>query len=519
MEAVDAAREELDDEVDDEEEAQSFTMADEDNLMKHMMDCLALLAAVQKEEEQQGIPANSADTRMARNKVLMGALSTVGNSLLIDGEKPKRTTEAATAQLMNAFPVPEDAYLAQSGRKGWLPLHWALALLPLPQYNVTESDVKTLYAFDPMAMLTKHVGSESEEKGLTPAHLLCMNPVTPCIMQLIRSFTLCNATAFGSTTIVSALHVACHYGTPTVELLQHLLQLDSSQTKVNASFYGIEDCPLGHLCFNLVKRADELPNVEDILNCLLEVDKSKEVVGDAICGCLGGYYQTGVDSKDVVVADKRNSRLYGMIEMLLKANPEAATYRDTDGDHMLYLACSSNVPSELCIDIMRQILVLHNDAVREVGGDGRLPVLTAAEYCDVEVVEFLLGLYPGSASVMTSRGNSLLHLAVVDSDSSFYVSKVQYLCPRYPAMIQQRDGDGEMPVHKIQVASCFKTALALYEAGGIEQFKMPIAHPTNATYMHNGYLPLHRFIASQAHRLDSNLRSEAADMFRWLLRL
>ncbi len=67
----------------------------------------------------------------------------------------------------------------------------------------------------------------------------------------------------------------------------------------------------------------------------------------------------------------------------------------------------------------------------------------------------------------------------------------------------------------------FKTALALYEAGGIEQFKTPIAHPTKATYALNGYLPLHLFIGSECWlvKLESNLLSEQAEMLRWLLRL
>jgi hypothetical protein len=65
----------------------------------------------------------------------------------------------------------------------------------------------------------------------------------------------------------------------------------------------------------------------------------------------------------------------------------------------------------------------------------------------------------------------------------------------------------------------------LHEAGGIEQFKTPIAHPTQATYAQNGYLPLHLFIKNRFPDDDSDYRpmplvlSEVADMLRWLLRL
>ncbi len=142
---------------------------------------------------------------------------------------------------------------------------------------------------------------------------------------------------------------------------------------------------------------------------------------------------------------------------------------------------------------------------------------SAAEYCDVEVLEFLLGLYPEAASVVTSSRQNLLHLAAGDSDSSRAV-KVPFLCSRYPAMIQQRNSSGSLPVHGMQN---YNTALALYEAGGIEQFKTPFAHPTDATHSLNGYLPLHFFLSFQSNSpmTNSSAISETADMFRWLLRL
>jgi hypothetical protein len=60
----------------------------------------------------------------------------------------------------------------------------------------------------------------------------------------------------------------------------------------------------------------------------------------------------------------------------------------------------------------------------------------------------------------------------------------------------------------------------LYEAGGIEQFKTPIAHPTDANHLHYGYLPLHVLINSfWRFPSDFNPASETVDMFRWLLQL
>ena len=501
------------------ENGNPFTLVDEDFVMTLMIDCLTLLGGMQKQEQQLDIPTNNADSRMVRNKVFMGALSIVGKSLLkIDGMEQLKRSNAAVDQLVGAFSIPSNhKFFTEGSGKGWLPLHWAVVLASSDLHGVTKADVETLYSLDPMAMRTNHVADVGlMKKGLNPAHLMCMSPVTPISMQLVRSFSLCSPTAFGSATVVSALHTNCRYGTPTVELLQLLLQLDSSQTKVKVTFRFQNHCPLGQLCFNLMMRADELPNADDLMNCLLGSDKSKEVVGDALFGSLDGYERADAKSKN-----KLNGRLYRMIKMLLKANPEAAKYRSPDGNNLLHDVCWATLPSKLCIDIIKLVVALHNDAVREAGLDGWLPVHRAANGSDVEVVEFLLGLYPDAASVMTSGGDNLLHLAVPDFDpTSRAVSKVRYLCSRYPAMIHHRDGDGEIPAHRATPSHRFRALLALYEAGGVEQFKTPIAHPTVADHSENGYLSLHLFVSSHwCFPVRFNPVSDAADLFRWLLRL
>jgi ankyrin repeat protein len=532
------------DEIEDDEndDDKNVTMADEDQVMMHIMDSLVLLAAMQR-KEQADAPTNNADARMARNKVFMAATTILGLSLLgIDcKEHPNQSKNAAIDQLVKAFPLRDDAYAVKNNRKGWLPLHWAVALAPVGQYNVTKADVETLYALDPTAMQTKHVDgatsdgeedeheneneddSEDETVGLNPAHLLCMSPVTPCSMQLIRTLSVCSPTAFASATTVSALHVACRYGTPTVELLQHLLQIDSSQAKVKVSFIGDDDehCPLVQLCFNLMESADELSNAEDLVSCLLDMNKSEEVVGNALFGCLEAFAL--LKSRNGAVIDGASSRVYGMVEMLLKANPEAANHRDSRNDTLLHLMCLNSLPSKLCIDIMKLVLALHKDAVQERSSLGWLPVHCAAEFCDLEVLEFLLGLNPESATSLTSEGSNLLVFAVDDADISSATRKVPYLCSRYPEMVLQRSKWGDIPIHFAVFSANFKILPALYEAGGIEQFKTPIAHPTNATYPHNGYLPLHLFIRKQFPN-DNDGRmplplSEEADMLRWLLHL
>ena len=513
--AIQTIQEESDGENGNENDG-DFTIADEDFLMTHMMDCMLLLAAMQKQEKQH-TPANLANAQAAWNKVFLKAFSIMGTSLLpmVDGmEQPKRTT-AAIDQLLEAFPVPTTTYLSENGGKGWLPLHWALVLFPLHDSNITEADLNTLYALDPMAMQTKHIADiESVCKGLNPAHLLCISHTSPISMQLVRSFSLRSPAAFA----VNALHVACCFGTPTVELLQCLLQLDSTQTKKKVRLNNEDDfdhCPLGLLCFNLMLRADKLPNADDLVNCLLEVDKSAEVVGDAIVGCLDAYSMAEVGDAEV-----DTGHLYNLIERLLKANPEAAKHRNSDDYNLLHQVGNRSLPSQLCINIMKQILALHKDAVREADADSLLPVHYAVLSSDVEVVEFLLNVYPAAANAVTAVGDNLLDFLLCSRSEA--VPNVRYLCSRYPAMVQQRNNRGRMPVHVAAAArgGC-QIMPALYEAGGVEQFKMPIAHSTNADYIFNGLLPLHLFIRRQSDSLTtgSQATAETADTFRWLLRI
>ena len=100
IKAIEAASVEPGDNGNDED----LTVAEEDVMMTHMLDCLALLAATQNATKKDNIiPVVN---RMARNKVFMAAVAIVGESLLkIDRkERPKQTTNAAVDQLVASLP-------------------------------------------------------------------------------------------------------------------------------------------------------------------------------------------------------------------------------------------------------------------------------------------------------------------------------------------------------------------------------------------------------------------------------
>ena len=208
--------------------------------------------------------------------------------------------------------------------------------------------------------------------------------------------------------------------------------------------------------------------------------------------------------------------------MLLKANPEAAKYHTMNGMNLLHFAARyADGSFQLRIDIMQRILAIHKDAAREKDSDGWLPAHFAARFSTVEVMEFLLGLYPESASIVTIAGsNNLLHLAVGDTGSTTSVmeAKVRFLRSRYPEMILRGDCDGFTTLHTAISLKNLPAVLILCEAGGQELVRAPIAHPTDSDYIGNGWLPLHSLITWNAESLRGSLLSQPADCFRLLLR-
>ena len=453
----------------------------------------------------------SKETEIVRNDLFGVSLSLAAKSLIHDPAKKLQQSDSVDA-LLRAFPGVSNDDDDGSSTRDWKPLYWAAVAFDREEHPVglTETDVKVVYASDPLALQQHHQeGTASENAGYTPSQLLCMRDMTSSKMSLVRHFSICNQQSFtmsasyldGEETSLygfSALHATCCYGEPTEELLKHLLQLDAAQTKKKCSERGFT--PLGYLC--------KFSGSDRLVDCLLEVDSSAEVVGNGIIGCL--------ESDDYACMLER-------VDTLLKANPEAAKYREPDSQNLLHIAThNSDIPFQLCIDVMKRILANHKDAVREVCSLGWLPIHSATRYKTIEVMEFLLGLYPESASVVTTgKSLNLLHLAANDSENTTSVmeAKLRFLCTRYPAMIVQRDGDGTTPLHEAIWFKNISAAQILCEIGGQEQIKLPVAHPTNANDPCNGWLPLHGLINWNSKSLCDSLLLKEADCFRMLLRL
>ena len=529
-----------------------------EKLMCDIIDRLAMLNDLQWEIKKVRAKSGSKDNDKEenemvdiKNRVFVAACKMTMSKL---GQRPwdENDDDCDIATLLLAVPDETKTKEVDS-----LLTHWSMLAVARPEYGVTVADVKALVKRDPMSMRKHHmIGVASHLSGLTPAHFLCMQQETDSVMALIRHYAIFNETAFtmcssyprdnvdnvAEADCCGALNAACCVRCPSVELLQLLLQLDPSQATKKTCRSAFT--PLGVLCHYAIRFRHEGTKFFDAVQCLLSVDNSAEYIGDAIDGLLCGSCR----SKEWIDEDAVESlqqHVLTILDMLLTRNPDAAKYRNYEINLLHSMAfIPSAMPPQVCIVIMERILVLHKDAVREADEDGAFPIHDAAIYWPIQVMNFLLGLYPESATAIAGDyHNLLIYLLRMDGVVNLE-DKVRFLCSRYPQLVQQKDTNGDSALYW---ALRYKTlnlpvVKFLCEAGGRELVSaakispLPVVEGADqdggnagagagaggapgAVQPHDhGWLPLHMFIGSYNDQLRSCLPfSEAADCLRTLL--
>ena len=271
------------------------------------------------------------------------------------------------------------------------------------------------------------------------------------------------------------------------------------------------------------------------MTCLLDFDSSDDVV-------LGGIYSS-LNSDD-------QSTMLEKIDACLMANPEAVRIAHShrhNGKLLHTISYRGNsFSSSLCIAFMNRIITIHPDAVNEVNDNGELAVHTAARESTLDAMEFLLGVYPESATIVSTStwgsGRNLLHHALSMCSLEQFtdlLEKVKYLCSRYPTLLDQRDDQGQTPLNYVLLEwrkrrKCdyygYAQTMVIPELSYAQTMVIPepigaLAAMALCAYggkdlvtesSHNGWLPLHCFVASDALR-HFNV-PVFAEFFRKLLR-
>jgi ankyrin repeat protein len=540
----------------------------QDKMMAHILDCLEALRVIHVEnqrivnEKQNESPSPIGKGKQGM-KVFAAVLSRMGQ-LLVNQEAPT----AAMAELLCSFPDKSK----MKDERTWLPLHWAIVVNGSNgttnnyssssssssscgsnstnsscELTISDADVKAMYCADPEAFgRFHHTDAYPDSTPLTPAHLLCIQEraqgAAASRLPLIRWFACHNTDAFVWRTTPSpgfevslshsALHAACRYGQPTVELLQFLLQLDSTHTKEGSYIHDSdEETPLGLLCRYQFSRTSP-SQFNDLVGCLLGVDSSAAVVFCGVVGLIKG-----------LVKGSDGGRFLDTARLLLQANAAAAEQHDADSKNLLHWIAISNakLQSAVAVAFIRLVHAHHKECVREVSQAqyGKyLPVHYAAQESTADVVECLLDLYPESASMLVQyKDSNLLHLAVQHKDGYPYCApavveaKVRYLTARYPTLLMQRDANGYTPLHcacafdayvndgRESCAFSYAVVRLLCEALGRELVEMKVQSPpgVDVDRVYDGWSALCIFVSNGYVEMGSPV-SEAADCFRLLLR-
>jgi ankyrin repeat protein len=132
-----------------------------------------------------------------------------------------------------------------------------------------------------------------------------------------------------------------------------------------------------------------------------------------------------------------------LLEKLLDANADVAK----NGDCFIFEWARSCLRGELDIAVLSLFLSENSEGIKSLD-NGRLPIYYAAENSSLDVIKFLLKLYPELLTMVTSDQQNLLHIACGDhSNIADAKAIVEYLCKLCPALIHMKCSQGETPLH------------------------------------------------------------------------
>jgi hypothetical protein len=383
----------------------------------------------------------------AKNRVFVSALSTI-----MDDKESFDDDNCLLKSLLAPFPDKEKMTDGHS----WLPLHFALAL----GNKVREADVHILQSQDPLAMQRYRLKESNNcQSRYIPAHFLCMQ--THPNMSLVKYLSIRDLKSFIMRVHEpynpkgrNALELAADYS-ESVGLLTVLLQIDQSIIRRNRgddTFTSVT--ALGFLCGR-----SQFCSFDEMLECLIALDSSVEVVRDGLTSCLRFYGRSNCDHQ-VVLA---------LIESLFKANSSFLTAIHGYGGNIFHRACS-HLEGKLGVVVISFLFSKYDDQVEALllstNQSGTLLIHYAAWRSTSNIVKLLIEACPESRSETHSEGDNLLRFALIpavnstltDRDRAIMNAKVQYLCCHYPELLLLCNDSGYNPLNDY-LYSCEKLDL------------------------------------------------------------
>jgi hypothetical protein len=180
--------------------------------------------------------------------------------------------------------------------------------------------------------------------------------------------------------------------------------------------------------------------------------------------------------------------------------------------------------------VIDYLLRIYPESASKSNMKGEFPLHFAVEYHSLALIDRLLKMYPEAASMITSRGMNILHY-VVDRRDEEAVDIASYIFTRFPSLIHERNewnptefsyhnSSGYTPFLLALAKSNYKVATALCQMDKQVIRDVVICTEINpCTYLSN---PLHimtREFGGYSEPVSFEPVSEGADCFRLLISL
>ena len=448
-------------------------------MMGHILQCIMALNIMSK-----------ANRSASSNIVFKEAVVLVLEGLVVENQ----VNDCRVIFLLQSITPPRN----ESKKPSWYPLDWAILLCD----KIGEKVVQDIYDDDPLALSQSHYLGKYIK---TSVHLLCASKFRTSLQQtLLDGFIIRNPNAFTmSADGFGALHVLARYSSD-FNLFRAVIQLAPSEVKSK----GCGDLsPFNILMENRFMESDEWLAM---VQCLLDIDNSPEVVHAAVTGCFRNIKENSTDyNRQDEQGNIFRSKAVQFIDKVLNNCPAAVITQNHKSDSILVmiLKLGEDLTESFIFDIMKVIVLVDKAVIQQLDVNRYLPVHYAAQYAGISCVSFLSEEYPESATFITRGGNNILHCAMFNPSEEV----ITYLCDRYPELNKQYNVKGCIPLHKaLTERTCFSLKfIHTICINNPELVKLPMTT--------SKWLPLHLLI--QRYRFGLDPVSAEADLFRLFLRI
>ncbi len=150
------------------------------------------------------------------------------------------------------------------------------------------------------------------------------------------------------------------------------------------------------------------------------------------------------------------------VKLIIAYRPDSVSKTDEDGSLPLMHACANN----LSLDVIEYLIELYPAAIKATDSFGCAAIHYAAFYGCANTVKYLISVEPKCAQMVEGNGALPIHDAVQNQRSfgAGCTEMVEFLLQVYPDSVRKRDDYGAFPLHKAAKSSELAVVKLLHAA-------------------------------------------------------